>query len=162
MAARTTVTGNLGDTPVVKFTPSGTAALDLSIGCTPRRKDKNSGEWVDDGDPLWIRATLWAETAEAVAEMNLQRGARVSVEGTLKRRTYERNDGTRGESLELSSARFLGTAPRGRRSDAPMAHGMAPRTGAQGAGGQSTAPGSAWPTQAQGAFADQYPSDPPF
>ena len=132
MTAHTYVTGNLGDAPQLKFTPSGTAALDLSIGCTPRRKDKNTDQWTDDGDPLWIRATLWAETAEAVAEMNLQRGARVSVEGTLKRRTYERNDGTRGESLELASARFLGSAPRGRRSDTPQAHGNGPQAGWQG------------------------------
>lgn len=171
MSAHIYVTGNLGDTPVVKFTPSGTAALDLSIGCTPRRKDKNSGEWVDDGDPLWIRATLWAETAEAVAEMNLQRGARVSVEGTLKRRTYERNDGTRGESLELASARFLGAAPRGRRSDAPNPSQTA-FSGAQGpqqhSGGGSAPNGpqasaqDTWRGGQQGAFTDQYPSDPPF
>lgn len=119
MSAHIYVTGNLGDTPVVKFTPSGTAALDLSIGCTPRRKDKNSGEWVDDGDPVWLRAAFFGAEAERVAEMGLQRGAKVTVEGTLRRRVYEKRDGGVGESLEIVGAKFLGEIPRGRRSDAP-------------------------------------------
>lgn len=162
MSAHTIVTGNLGDTPAIKFTPSGTAALDLSIACTPRRKDKTTGEWVDDGDPVWLRTAFFGADAERIAEMSLQRGAKVTVEGTLRRRVYEKRDGGVGESLEIVGAKFLGVVPKGRRSDAPN-RAQAASSGAQGGGPVSSSGAwSAWPSQTQGAFTDQYPTEAPF
>ena len=111
MPARVFVTGNVGRDPELRFTASGQASLDVSIGCTPRRKDKDSGQWDDDGAPLWITVTLWGEEAERWAEL-LNKGDRVSVNGTLKRRTYERRDGGQGEALELVGARDLAVIPK--------------------------------------------------
>ena len=111
MSAHTYVVGNLGNQPEARFTQSGNAALTFSVGCTPRRKDKDSGQWDDDGAPLWITITLWGEEAERWAEV-LNKGDRISVNGTLKRRTYERRDGGQGEALELVGARDLAVIPK--------------------------------------------------
>ena len=119
MSAHTYVVGNLGNQPETRFTQSGNATLTFSVGCTPRRKDKNSGQWDDDGAPLWITITLWGEEAERWAEV-LNKGDRVSVNGVLKRRTYERRDGGQGESLELVGARDLAVIPKaGDRKEQP-------------------------------------------
>ena len=111
MSAHVYVVGNLGNQPEARFTQSGNATLTFSVGCTPRRKDKDSGQWDDDGAPLWITVTLWGEEAERWAEA-LNKGDRVSVNGILKRRTYERRDGGQGESLELVGARDLAVIPK--------------------------------------------------
>ena len=111
MSAHTYVVGNIGQQPDQRFTASGTNTLTFSVGCTPRRKDKDSGQWDDDGAPLWITITLWGEEAERWAEV-LNKGDRISVNGTLKRRTYERRDGGQGESLELVGARDLAVIPK--------------------------------------------------
>lgn len=111
MSAHTYVVGNIGQQPETRFTQSGIATLTFSVGCTPRRKDKDSGQWDDDGAPLWITITLWGEEAERWAEA-LNKGDRVSVNGTLKRRTYERRDGGQGEALELVGARDLAVIPK--------------------------------------------------
>ena len=111
MSAHTYVVGNLGNQPEARFTQNGNATLTFSVGCTPRRKDKDSGQWDDDGAPLWITITLWGEEAERWAEV-LNKGDRISVNGTLKRRTYERRDGGQGEALELVGARDLAVIPK--------------------------------------------------
>ena len=111
MSAHIYVVGNLGNQPEARFTQSGNATLTFSVGCTPRRKDKDSGQWDDDGAPLWITITLWGEEAERWAEV-LNKGDRISVNGTLKRRTYDRRDGGQGEALELVGARDLAVIQR--------------------------------------------------
>ena len=111
MSARVYITGNIGQQPEVRFTQTGNATLTLSIGCTPRRKDRNSDRWEDDGAPLWITVTLWGDEAERLADV-LHTGDRVSVNGILKRRVYDRRDGGQGEALELVGARDLAVIPK--------------------------------------------------
>ena len=111
MPARVFVTGNVGRDPELRFTASGQASLDVSIGCTPRRKDRQSEQWEDDGAPLWITCTLWGDEAERLADV-LHTGDRVSVNGILKRRVYDRRDGGQGEALELVGARDLAVIPK--------------------------------------------------
>lgn len=94
-----TVIGNLTDDPELKFTPSGAAVANFTVASTPRRYDKNTNEWVD-GDPLFFRCAAWRQMAEHVAE-SLQKGTRVLLQGTLKIRNYERQDGSRGTSVEI-------------------------------------------------------------
>lgn len=111
MSAHVYIVGNIGQQPDVRFTQTGTATLNVSIGCTPRRKDRDSDRWEDDGAPLWITVTLWGDEAERLANV-LHTGDRVSVNGTLKRRVYDRRDGGQGEALELVGARDLAVIPR--------------------------------------------------
>src|SRR5690349_17117253 len=95
-----TVVGNLTDDPELKFTPSGAAVANFTVASTPRTFDKQTNEW-KDGDALFLRCAAWRQLAENVAE-SLQKGQRVIVTGALRVRQYERQDGTKGTSVEMN------------------------------------------------------------
>lgn len=101
MAGETTLTiiGNLTEDIGLKFVPSGAAVANFTVASTPRTFDKNTNEW-KDGDPLFMRCTLWRKAAENLAESNLTKGTRVMVTGTLKQRSWEQ-DGTKRTSIEM-------------------------------------------------------------
>src|SRR3954468_11852833 len=94
-----TVVGNLTDDPELRFTPSGAAVANFTIASTPRSFDKQTNEW-KDGDPLFLRCSVWREAAENVAE-SLTRGMRVIAQGRLTMRPYETKEGEKRTSTEL-------------------------------------------------------------
>lgn len=95
-----TVVGNLTDDPELKFTPSGAAVANFTVASTNRIFDKQSGDW-KEGDTLFLRCAAWRQLAENVAE-SLTKGTRVVVTGPLKVRQFERQDGSRGTSVEMN------------------------------------------------------------
>jgi single-strand DNA-binding protein len=101
MSGETTITliGNLTNDPELRFTPSGSAVANFTIASTPRTFDRNSNEW-KDGETLFLRASVWKEAAENVAE-SLTKGMRVIVEGRLKSRSYETKEGEKRTVIEL-------------------------------------------------------------
>ena len=101
MAGETTVTviGNLTSDPELRFTPSGSAVANFTIASTPRTFDRQSNEW-KDGETLFLRASVWREAAENVAE-SLTKGMRVIVTGRLKSRSYETKEGEKRTVIEL-------------------------------------------------------------
>lgn len=102
MAGETTITlvGNLTRDPELRFTPSGAAVADFTVASTSRTFDRQTNEW-KDGDSLFIRCSAWRQLAENVAG-SLQKGMRVIVTGSLKVREYDRQDGGRGTSVEMT------------------------------------------------------------
>jgi single-strand DNA-binding protein len=145
MSAHVTVTGNLGQEPELKWSQQGKAILGLSIGCTPRRLNRQSNEWENVGDDLWIRATFWEDEAQRLVEV-LHKGSKVSVEGVLSRRVYQRQDGGAGESLEITGARFLGVVPKAQQQPAPA----------------PAAQRDPWRAQPQPPAQQQFPESAPF
>ena len=101
MAGETTITvvGNLTNDPELRFTPSGSAVANFTIASTPRTFDRQSNEW-KDGETLFLRASVWREAAENVAE-SLTKGTRVIVSGRLKSRSYETKEGEKRTVMEL-------------------------------------------------------------
>ncbi|GAB2713756.1 single-stranded DNA-binding protein [Arthrobacter bambusae] len=101
MAGETTITviGNLTSDPELRFTPSGSAVANFTIASTPRTFDRQSNEW-KDGETLFLRASVWREAAENVAE-SLTKGTRVIVSGRLKSRSYETKEGEKRTVIEL-------------------------------------------------------------
>ncbi|MGG5174624.1 single-stranded DNA-binding protein [Pseudarthrobacter sp. J1763] len=101
MAGETTITvvGNLTNDPELRFTPSGSAVANFTIASTPRTFDRQSNEW-KDGETLFLRASVWREAAENVAE-SLTKGMRVIVQGRLKSRSYETKEGEKRTVIEL-------------------------------------------------------------
>lgn len=93
-----TVVGNLCSDPELRFTPSGAGVANFTVASTPRVLDRQSGEW-RDGEPLFLRCSIWRDAAEHVAE-SLTRGMRVIVQGRLKQRSYEK-DGEKRTVYEL-------------------------------------------------------------
>jgi len=102
MAGETTITlvGNLTRDPELRFTPAGAAVADFTVASTARTFDRQTSEW-KDGDTLFIRCSAWRALAENVAG-SLTKGTRVIVTGALKVREYERQDGGRGTSVEMT------------------------------------------------------------
>ena len=94
-----TVIGNLTGDPELRFTPNGAAVANFTIASTPRNFDRASGEW-KEGETLFLRASVWREAAENVAE-TLKKGMRVIAQGRLKSRSYETKEGERRTSIEL-------------------------------------------------------------
>ena len=101
MAGETTLTiiGNLVEDPELRFTPSGSAVANFKIASTPRTFDRNSNEW-KDGESLFLRAAVWKEAAENVAE-SLTKGMRVIAQGRLKSRSYETKEGEKRTVIEF-------------------------------------------------------------
>ena len=109
-----TVTGNLTADPELRFTPSGAAVANFTIASTPRTFDSRGQEWVD-GETLFLRASVWREAAERVAE-SLTKGTRVIATGVLRSRSYETKTGEKRTVIELEvadigvSLRYAGAA----------------------------------------------------
>jgi single-strand DNA-binding protein len=94
-----TVVGNLTADPELRYTQNGLAVANFTIASTPRVFNKQTNEW-DDGDALFLRASVWREFAEHVAG-SLTKGSRVVATGSLKQRSYETKEGEKRTSYEL-------------------------------------------------------------
>lgn len=101
MAGETTITvvGNLTADPELRYTQNGVAVANFTIASTPRTYDRQSGEW-KDGEALFLRASVWREFAEHVAN-SLTKGSRVVATGRLRQRSYETKEGEKRTSIEL-------------------------------------------------------------
>ncbi|MET8997198.1 single-stranded DNA-binding protein [Amycolatopsis sp. NPDC004169] len=102
MAGDTTITiiGNLTADPELRFTEAGTPVANFTVASTPRAFNRATSEW-EDGEALFLRCTIWQQAAENVAE-SLTRGARVVVQGRLKQRSFETQEGEKRTVLELT------------------------------------------------------------
>ena len=94
-----TVVGNLTADPELRYTPNGLAVANFTIASTPRIFDRQANEW-KDGEPLFLRASVWREFAENVAS-SLTKGQRVVAQGKLKQRSYETREGEKRTAFEL-------------------------------------------------------------
>ena len=132
MAGETVITviGNLTDDPELRFTPSGAAVANFTVASTPRTFDKNSNEW-KDGDALFMRCSVWRQSAENVAE-SLTRGMRVIVSGRLRQRSYETKEGEKRTVVELEVEEI---GPSLKYATAKVTKANRPGGGGQGGGG---------------------------
>jgi single-strand DNA-binding protein len=94
-----TVVGNLTDEPEVRFTSTGTAVANFTIASTSRVFNKEAGEW-RDGDTLFLRCTVWQQSAENLAD-SLAKGTRVIASGRLRQRSFETREGEKRTTVEL-------------------------------------------------------------
>ena len=77
--------GNCGRDPEVRYLPSGQAVANVSIATSTKRKDKNSGETVEDTQ--WHSITFYDRLAEIAGEY-VKKGRPIYVEGRLKYGSY--------------------------------------------------------------------------
>ena len=153
-----TVIGNLTADPELRWTQSGAAVADFTVASTPRTYDRNAGEW-RDGDTLFMRCSVWRETAENVAE-SLRKGMRVIVQGRLTQRSYDTQQGERRTVVELQVDEV---GPSLRRARAQVTRVQAPSASASASGGaagwgQEAPQHDPWGEPGGSAFG----SEPPF
>lgn len=94
-----TVVGNLTADPELRYTTNGVAVASFTIASTPRSYDRQAGEW-KDGEALFLRASVWRDYAEHVAN-SLTKGTRVIAQGRLQQRSYQTREGENRTSYEL-------------------------------------------------------------
>ena len=97
-----TIVGNLTADPELKFTQSGIPAANFTVASTPRSFDRQTNEW-RDGDPLFLRCTVWRDHAEHVAE-SLSKGMRVIVQGNLRASQWTDKQGNRRTTYQIDVA----------------------------------------------------------
>jgi single-strand DNA-binding protein len=102
------VTGNLTRDPELRSTPGGTSVCKLRVAVNSRRKDGQTGEWVDK--PNYFDVTVWGAQGENCANY-LAKGRPVAVEGRLDWREWEDKEGGKRQNVEIiaNSVQFLGS-----------------------------------------------------
>ncbi|NBW51101.1 MAG: single-stranded DNA-binding protein [Betaproteobacteria bacterium] len=90
--------GNCGRDPEIRYLPSGQAVANVSIATSSRRKDRNTGESVEDTQ--WHRVTFYDRLAEIVGEY-VRKGQPVYVEGRLKYGKYTDQAGVEKNTVDI-------------------------------------------------------------
>lgn len=90
--------GNCGRDPEIRYLPSGQPVASVSIATSSRRKDRNTGEVVEDTQ--WHRVTFYDRLAEIAGEY-LRKGRPVYVEGRLKYGKYTGQDGIERNTVDI-------------------------------------------------------------
>jgi single-strand DNA-binding protein len=103
--------GNLGKDPEVRHLENGTAVANFPLATSENYTDKN-GERVSTTD--WHNVVLWRKLAE-VSEKFLKKGDKIYVEGKLKTRSWQDQEGNTKYTTEVvgDSMTMLGKAPEG-------------------------------------------------
>ena len=85
-----TVVGNVVDEVANKPTTTGLSRVSFRVASTQRRRDRESGQWVD-GHKFFVNVTFWREFAENVAA-SVRKGDPVIVSGRIFSRQYVRDE----------------------------------------------------------------------
>lgn len=154
-----TIVGNITNDPELRFTPSGAAVASFTVASNSRYLDKATNEW-KDGEPVFMRCSVWRQYAENVAE-SLTRGTRVIVTGRLKQRSYDSREGQKvtviemevddvGPALRTATAKVTKVARSGGGDFGGGGGGGSFGGGQQGGGGNSAQADDPWATPAGG------------
>jgi single-strand DNA-binding protein len=102
MASLNTVVlmGNLTRDPEVRYTPSGTPVA--TLGLAVNNRVKQGDEWKDD--PCFIDVVVFGKQAESCGEY-LSKGQPVLIEGRLRYRSWEGQDGQKRSKHEVTAFR---------------------------------------------------------
>ena len=145
--------GNCGRDPEVRYLPSGQAVASVSVATSSRRKDRTSGEMVEDTQ--WHRVTFYDRLAEIAGEY-VKKGRPIYVEGRLKYGSYtDKTTGQERHTVDIiaQELQLLGSREGMGGGDAPA---RAPRPAAASAAPAATKPA------AGGAGFDDLDDDIPF
>lgn len=103
---RVTIVGNLTRDPELRGLPSGGNVCSLRVAVNERRKDA-SGQWTDA--PNFFNVTIFGNSADNAAKF-LAKGRQVAVDGRLRWREWQDQQGNKREAIEIvaDSVQFLG------------------------------------------------------
>jgi single-strand DNA-binding protein len=90
--------GNCGRDPEVRYLPSGSAVATVSIATSSKRKDKQSGEMIEETQ--WHRVTFFDRLAEIAGEY-VKKGRPIYVEGRLKYGKFTNKDGVEQNTCDI-------------------------------------------------------------
>ena len=110
--------GNLTKDPELRYTPQGTAVVNLRMAIN--RKFKSKTQELKE-EVCFITAVAWDKQAETCNQY-LHKGSSLFVEGRLQSRSWEDNAGQKRSVIEVRAERiqFLGGAPAKAAATAPI------------------------------------------
>jgi len=93
--------GNLGQDPEVRYTPGGSAIANISVATSETWKDKQTGQAQERTE--WHRVVLFNRLAEIAGEY-LRKGSKVYIEGSLRTRKWQDQQGQDRYTTEIVAA----------------------------------------------------------
>ena len=95
MANVTTLTGNLTEDPVLRYTSNGIAVADCGLAVNTYKKD---------GDPevSFFKLSVWRDLAEHFSA-SCQKGDQVIISGRIEVQRFDRTDGSVGTSVVITA-----------------------------------------------------------
>lgn len=90
--------GNVGKDPEMRYMASGQPVASISIATTSKRKDRNTGETVEDTQ--WHRVVFYERLAEVVGQY-VKKGSPIYIEGRLKYGKYTDQSGVERYTTDI-------------------------------------------------------------
>ena len=97
------IIGNVGTDPEMRFTPNGNPVTSFRVA-TSRFFTSPEGERKQETE--WFTVTAWNKLAESCNQY-LAKGRRAYVEGRLRSRVWEGQDGQKRTQVEIGAERVL-------------------------------------------------------
>ena len=111
---RVIIIGHLGNDPEIRMMPNGEQVANITVATSESWTDKNTGERKEQVE--WHRIVLYRRLAE-IAGQYLHKGSQVYIEGRLKTRKWQDNNGQdrytteiQGDNLQMLGGRNQDTA----------------------------------------------------
>ena len=100
--------GNCGRDAEIRYTPGGMAIANVSLATTSKRKDKSSGETIEETQ--WHRITFFDRLAEIAGEY-VKKGRPIYIEGRIKYGKFTNKEGVEQNTCDIvaSEMQLLGS-----------------------------------------------------
>ena len=98
--------GNVGQEPQVRTMQSGQKVVSFSLATSDRWRDRQSGEQKEQTE--WHRVVIFNPNLVEVAERMLQKGTKLYLEGSLRTRKWQNQQGVDVYTTEVILNPFAG------------------------------------------------------
>lgn len=95
---RVILVGNLGQDPEIRYMPNGGAVANITLATSESWRDKTTGEQKEVTE--WHRVILFGKLAEVAGEY-LRKGSQIYIEGQLRTRKWQAQDGSEKYTTEI-------------------------------------------------------------
>ena len=146
--------GNLGNDPETRYMPSGGAVTNITLATSENWRDKQTNEQKERTE--WHRVVFFNKLAEIAGEY-LRKGSKVYVEGSLRTRKWQGQDGQDRYTTEIVASEMQMLDSRGGASAGQQGGDFTPRAAQASGGNTGFAPANPDP----GGF-DNFDDDIPF
>lgn len=99
--------GNIGQDPQVRTMQSGQKVISFSLATSDRWRDRATGEQKEQTE--WHRVVIFNPNLVEVAERMLQKGTKLYLEGSLRTRKWQNQQGADTFTTEVVLNQFGGT-----------------------------------------------------
>lgn len=148
--------GNLGKDPETRYMPNGDQVTNITVATSETWKDKNSGEQKEATE--WHRVVFFRRLAE-IAGQYLKKGSQVYIEGRLRTRKWQGQDGQDRYTTEIHADEMKML---GKREGMGSPSGDSSREGGNGRAGQDAPAKKPAAQPAAGGNFNDFDDDIPF